>query len=75
MTTIVKGCTVIRKADRKKDRPTTGTVERLMPPGIYSHRFPRAVVLWHGNVRMLDGRTDQRSKVKVDALLPWEQEA
>lgn len=66
---ITRGATVIRKADRNKPRPTRGTVERLVPPGTSSHRYPMARVRWHGNVRYLSGRTDQASTIKLDALV------
>ena len=77
---IVKGTRVIRKADRKKTKPIIGTVLRVYETkGHYRDTIrgffwvaggQRAVVEWHGNVRYFSGRTDQRSKIKVDALVP-----
>jgi len=80
LTRIVRGMSVIRKTDRKKARPIIGTVLRVYETkGHYRDTIRGfswvaggqcAVVEWHGNVRYLSGRTDQRSKIKTDALVP-----
>jgi hypothetical protein len=62
------GDRVTRKADCTNVTPIHGTVERILILGAQPKHW-KAAVRWHGNVRYLSGRTDQKSTLQVSSLV------
>ena len=79
MTNLQVGDTVIRKAERNKPQPATGTITRIYTRHSYNRRNGQtmAEVRWQGANRTRLGATtpDKTGRISLDALMAAEQVA
>lgn len=77
MTNLQVGDTVIRKTERNKAQPTTGTITRIYTRHSYNRRNGQtmAEVRWQGANRTRLGATtpDKVGRISLDALMAAEQ--